>query len=275
MRENTVGVAVPLQFDLVSHYDAMEQLDADVHDDIELSRTESCLALRLIAEPVRSVFLPCFGTGRHIPHLLEAGVQRIVGVDLSPKCVAKAQHLFGHLRGVELQVANLLAWSTFERFDATILLGNSFGDIIDPKLLGQVTAGMLAPLKPGGVFIMDYIGQEYLDRCHENYTAVWTAKLDGSHVHDRRTPRFDAGSSVMTIDVVASDMETNRPIWQGGYQKLVLADDEICGHFNQHGVRMVSAGRATSLNTDYYNSHEGELGMIACSTWWVGHKVCA
>src|SRR3989344_4308206 len=112
------------QFNIAGHYDVMAELDADVHDDALLSRTEVALALRLIGDAPRSVFLACFGTGRHIAALLAAGVKRIVGVDLSPKCVAKARRQWAGDQRVELHVGDLATWRTRERFDVCILLGN-------------------------------------------------------------------------------------------------------------------------------------------------------
>ena len=61
------------QFAVADHYDVMRQLDADVHDDHALSTTEADLALNLIGALPSTVFLPCFGTGRHIHRLLARG----------------------------------------------------------------------------------------------------------------------------------------------------------------------------------------------------------
>ena len=262
------------QFSIADHYDVMVQLDRDVHDDEKLSTTEVDTALRLMSGVPRSVFLPCFGTGRHIQALLTAGVQRIVGVDLSPKCVEKARALCGGDHRVELHVGDLCTWTTTEQFDASILLGYSFGDIINSEIFPKVTQGMVRPLKPGGLFVFDYIGRGYLDRCRRASTTVWQAILDGRPVEDRRTPRYDPETWVMTIDVeaVAREHGADNVLWRGFYQKLILNDYWLDCHFTRAGIALRKAGVATKVNEAYYQGHVGELGMIARSTWWVAHK---
>lgn len=268
--------SAPEQFQISAHYDVMAQLDQDVHDDVPLSQSEAALALRLIGSVPRRVFLPCFGTGRHIPALLAAGVQEIVGVDLSPACVAKAKAAYGQDPRVRLEVGDLLTWpnqGSQDQFDAVILLGNSFGDCIDPETLAALTLAMVRPLRPGGSFLMDYIGQGYLDRCAGNVTSVWDAMLDGQPVKDCRTPSLDASGRVMTIKVVARSSGEEKSVrWSGAYQKRILSESEVATLFTDCGVTLRPVGPATTLNSSYYGSHGGELGMIARSTWWRGIK---
>lgn len=260
------------QFDLVQHYSVMTELDADVHTDEALAQADIDLALRLIGHTPESVFLPCFGTGRHIGPLLDAGVRRIVGVDLSPTCVAKAIDQFGTDQRVQLEVGDLRNWHTRESFQAVIVLGNSFGDIIDPVLLSEVTAGMTAPLCTNGYVVMDYIGTGYLDRCEQSISSEWQAILYGEDVIDRRSPCFNAESRIMTINIEVTNPSTGIRIWKGYYQKLVLTDEEFQRHFRQYGsVVMKSSGISADLN-EYYAGYEGELGMLARSQWWVGRK---
>ncbi len=247
----------------------MAQLDQDVHDDVDLSRTEVSLALRLIGTVPRSVFLPCFGTGRHIPHLLDKGVERIVGVDLSPVCVEKARRQVGDNYRVELHTGDLQSWKTAERFDAVILLGNSFGDIVDRDLLNRVTGGMVAPLREKGVFVMDYIGERYVFRC--GGSTSWESTYDGHKVIDTRTPYYDPLTRVMTINVSATDLESGEELWAGHYQKLILTGEETEEHLLQHGVAITARGLARELNTEYHGW--ANLGMLAESTWWVGQRI--
>lgn len=273
--EVTGGVATPSQFSIADHYDLMEQLDRDVHDDIVLSRTEVLAALRLFtAVTPTSVFLPCFGTGRHIGALLDAGFKRVVGVDLSPKCVEKAQQQWGNDPRVELHVGDLTTWRTDEQFDLVLLLGNSFGDIVDPKVLAKVTEGMISSLKPlTGKFIMDYIGEGYLEVCEKRTIMEWEAQIDGRQVVDMRTPVFDPDSRVMTIHVRAVDVQTGGTVATTYYQKQVLSHAEVVAHFRVKDVSMVPFGLATEFNADYHAGNSSNLGMIARSTWWLGVKL--
>lgn len=265
----------PRQFEISAHYDVMAQLDQDVHDDAPLSESEVALAIRLIGCVPQRVFLPCFGTGRHIPALLAAGVEEIVGVDLSPACVAKARRQFGQDPRVHLEVGNLLTWrNPGEPFDAVILLGNSFGDCIDPELLAALTLAMVRPLRRGGAFLMDYIGEGYLDRCRGGVTSIWDAMLNDEPVKDCRTPELDVTGRVMTIRVVVRSLGAEPIVrWRGAYQKRILSEPEVGALFSASGVPLQSLGQATSLNPSYYGIHDGELGMIACSTWWRGIKI--
>lgn len=274
VRGSTPATGVRKQFDIAEHYDMMAQLDRDVHDDLPLAATETELALTLIGDVPGRMFLPCCGTGRHIPPLRQHGVRRIVGVDLSPRCLAKAQELtwLDHGRALTLVQADLTSWRTAELFDAAMLLGNSFGDITDPTVQAQVTAGMMHPVRAGGVVIFDYIGESFLDRCREGRTSEWDAVLYGRLVKDRRTPRFDPTTHVMTIDVVVTAADDGLELWRGAYEKLILSDDELVRHFAVAGVTLERVGRATELNHTYYGTRIENLGMIAASTWWRGTK---
>lgn len=261
------------QFDIPAHYNVMAELDSDVHDDLALAATEAELVLRLIGDAPRRMFLPCCGTGRHIVPFRQRGAGRIVGVDLSPRCLAKARELaWLDGRTVHLALGDLAVWRTQEQFDAAVCLGNSFGDITDPATLAAVTAGMVHPVRSGGAVVFDYIGENFLDRCREGQTAEWDAVLCGRKAKDRRTPRFDRATRIMTIDVVVTARDDGAELWRGSYQKRVLSDAELVAHFASAGVHLERVGLASELNRDYYGRHEANLGMIARSTWWRGTK---
>lgn len=262
-------ITVP-QFDIAAHYNAMVELDRDVHDNTELASSEVDLVLEILRGVPKTLFLPCFGTGRHIPHFLNAGVQKIVGVDLSPVCVAKAKTLYGDDSRVELIEADLITWQSPIKFDAAILLGNSFADCINPLQLAKLTKAMIAPLKRMSPFVMDYIGQNYLANCRARQLSIWTAQFEGREVLDIRIPRYTNRSKIMTIDVLCVDNKNvSIPVWQGSYQKLVLSNLEVIGLFQNAGVKMQIAGKASELNT-YVASRASSFGMISKANWWLG-----
>ncbi len=263
----TDSAATARQFNIAEHYDTMAQLDADVHTNVELSESEVGLALKLLDYQPRSVFLPCFGTGRHIQALLQAGVQRIVGVDLSPACVAKAQAKFQNDGRVELSVGDLITWDTSERFDAVLLLGNSWGDCVDFDTMLAITRGMTKPLASGRTFVMDYIGQGYADHCKAELAVSWEATYNGQPVLDKRKPKSDG--KIMTIEIEVTPQNGGDVLWHGQYQKLVLSELELQQLFWNCGITLNIAGRATNLN-DYVNTHRESLGMIAASNWYIG-----
>lgn len=256
------------QFDIALHYDRMEQLDRDVHDNVDLSRSEVEVAFKLVGHVPERVFLPCFGTGRHIPHLLERGVKRIVGVDLSPKCVAKAHGLIGDNSRVKLEVGDLREWKTNEQFAAALLLGNSFGDLLNYNELAKFARALLAPLAPDGAFVMDYIGAGYLTKVDKS---IWDATIDGVAVSDERFPTFNPFNRVMTIRVNALAKDSGEVVYSGRYQKKILERWRVKRFFRKIDMRIRPMGIAHELNP-YYQAHGGELGMIAKSTWWIGRK---
>ncbi len=272
MRNEGVAVATLPQFNIASHYDVMAELDRDIHENEALSRSEVEATLQLLGAVPQSLFLPCFGTGRHIRHFLDAGVKRIVGVDLSPKCIAKAACEIGSNPAVELIEADLTTWRTEERFDAAVLLGNSFADCINPNLLRDITQGMVQPLKTGGNFMMDYIGDNYLSRCSKSVTSQWSVQFQGQPAWDYRTPEYNALAKIMTIRIRVEAQETEQLLWQGHYQKLILTPADLEQHFAAASVDLKPVGFAADLQA-YVRHHEKRLGMIGKSIWWTGVKI--
>lgn len=266
------------QFDLRAHYDLMEQLDADVHNNVTLSDAEASTAMNLVrrmsahgAVPHR-VSLPCFGTGRHIPALLRAGVREIYGVDLSEACVAKARREFGGLPGVHLTCGDIRAVEV-PTVDAVILLGNSYGDIIDLHQLRVLTEAMIKPLRRNGAMVMDYIGRNFLGRCLRHQSSTWMAMLHGRPVRDIRTPSFDPHTSVMTIRVVVEDAETGSVVARTAYQKRIQSPLKVSKMFELCGVATMPVGQAHALVPYYRDMDRATLGMIGAADWWLGRRM--
>lgn len=68
------------------HYDSepLMRLEGEIHFDAALSWAEVEAAALVYGRPMAPVaYLPCCGTLRHVPALLERGVERLVAVDLS------------------------------------------------------------------------------------------------------------------------------------------------------------------------------------------------
>lgn len=264
----------PQQFDISSHYDLMGELDRDVHDNRALSTSEAQLAMTLATQrrggrPPKTVFLPCVGTGRHIGPLLDLGVELVVGADLSPACLDKARTAFRRDGRVKLMKADLCRWQPERSFDAVFLLGNSYGDLIELPSLMNFTSNITGAMADDGVFVMDYIGTNDLERAYARQSATWDAVLNGRPVKDKRTPRFDADTGIMTIDVEVTDVDSGKVVATSAYQKRIFDDPSLTNVFetNARGLTLVREGLAHELNP-YYQSHSGELGMIARSAWW-------
>lgn len=274
------------QFAIPAHYDVTAELDRDIHENAELSTQEVELALRLSGTIPQSVFLPCFGTGRHIAALLRNGVQRIVGVDLSSTCAEKAKRSFAHDKRVELYRGDLCTWQTNEKFDAVFLLGNSFGDLIQEDALTEFVKGITMPLMETGTFIMDYIGTNYLDRC-TGTSATWDVTFRDQPAHDTRTARYNVNCQVMTIHIevrgtpvptwgsipVPMPLIQRLLLWSGYYQKRILNKKEIHSLFRCSSVSMVPMGVASTLNPYFQGRDLNLFGMIPRSMWWVGNRI--
>lgn len=266
-------VASP-QFDLRRHYDIMAALDADVHRDAELSEAEASAALTLIGDVPRRTFLPGCGTGRHIRHLLASGVSKILGVDLSERCLAKARDDFGEDRRVALYCEDLRVWRTDESCDALVMLGNSFGDLVDLEETRRMVRQMVAQLKGRAVIIMDYIGTGFLRRCEEQSAGRWPINYQGRACTDTRYPWYDPKKRIMTIEVSLTDNSTGQHLWRGHYQKLVLDEGQVRALWRDCRVRLEPVGLATRIPVlaDHYAARRGDLGMLNASTWWRGVK---
>lgn len=63
------------------------------------------------------------GSGRYARALLEVGVRRVVGVDVSAPMVELARQHTAGLDGAELIVADFASFETAERFDAVLAMG--------------------------------------------------------------------------------------------------------------------------------------------------------
>lgn len=278
MQADTTAAArrpgAPPQFDLRRHYDIMAALDADVHRDAELSAAEARAALTIIGDVPKRMFLPCCGTGRHIRPLLAFGVSKILGVDLSEKCLDKARDDFDQDRRVALYCEDLRAWSADEPCNALIMLGNSFGDLVDLGETRRMVRQMVAQLKGGAAIIMDYIGTGFLRRCEEQSATRWPIRYQGRACTDTRIPWYDPKRRIMTIEVSVTDDLNGQYLWRGHYQKLVLDEGQVRALFRDCGVRIEPVGVATRIPVirDYYASFRGERGMLGVSTWWRGIK---
>ena len=129
----------------------------------------------------------------------------------------------------------------------------------------------MASLPPDGVFVMDYIGTGFLDRCRDKTVGRWDAMLDGRKVLDERIPSYD-GHGVMTIHVVVRDAETGKQVATTHYQKRILDEREVVTFFDGLGVTLTRIGPAHEVNLHYAGQPIVGLGMIGASTWWVGVK---
>lgn len=101
----------------------------------------------------RILDLAC-GQGRHSRTLNALGYS-VVGLDLSPASIAVAMQLSSS--GQTFQVADMRDFELNQSFDAVFNLFTSFGYFNDEHDNARVLASVYRHLKPGGVFVLDYL----------------------------------------------------------------------------------------------------------------------
>lgn len=104
------------------------------------------------------------GTGVMIPFYLEAEVERIVGIDLSPKMIEEAEKKFAGEKRVSFFAADAVGAEFNEPFDAVVVF-NAWPHFIEP--LKAINA-FAKDLKIGGRLVIAHDkGRKQLDRIHE------------------------------------------------------------------------------------------------------------
>jgi len=142
----------------------------------------------------------CCGIGRHSVALAKRGFQ-VVGVDFSPKFLARAQSL-AESQGVRGQVEFVLLDVRKLRelphagFDAVINMFTSFG-YYDEETDRSILRQSLELTRPGGVFVLETLSRDWLIR---NFLPTGVAKYPGLLLLEER--KFDFATS------------RNRSVWR-------------------------------------------------------------
>ena len=142
----------------------------------------------------------CCGIGRHSVALAKRGFQ-VVGVDFSPKFLARAQSL-AEAQGVRDRVEFVLLDVRKLRelphagFDAVINMFTSFG-YYDEETDGSILRQSLELTRPGGLFVLETRSRDWLMR---NFSPAGVVKYPGLLLIDER--KFDFATS------------RNRSVWR-------------------------------------------------------------
>jgi SAM-dependent methyltransferase len=94
------------------------------------------------------------GQGRHSRTLRSLGYT-VVGIDLSPSSIAKANELASE--GERFEVQDMRTFAVTERFDAVFNLFTSFGYFDDHDDNLRVLTQIAAHLHPSGTLVLDYL----------------------------------------------------------------------------------------------------------------------
>lgn len=107
----------------------------------------------------------CCGAGRYLLALREQGFNRLVGLDLSDELLSVATDRLAHTNGhapIPLIQADMRAIPLENHFAAVLSLFTSFGYFqADPDNQAVLEAAH-ASLRPGGVFLLDYLNRDHL-----------------------------------------------------------------------------------------------------------------
>ncbi len=139
--------------------------DADVVHDARITRTEiDLIADTLSISPDDRVLDLCCGQGRHALELARRGFRNVEGLDRSHYLIQKAKDTARN-EGLDVRFkegdARKLPYPP-DRFDAVLILGNSFGyfDTLQDDL--RVLKEVLRVLKPWGKLLIDIAHGDYL-----------------------------------------------------------------------------------------------------------------
>ena len=98
--------------------------------------------------------IPC-GAGRHSITLARLGFSRITGVDQSTVLLAAARHRSYGLTAPPIFLqGDMRTFKTSDRYDAALILGNSFGYFSD-RNNKRVIKNVSRALRPGGQLVLD------------------------------------------------------------------------------------------------------------------------
>lgn len=263
------------------HYDnpTLMSLEGEICFDDELSRAEVDVVLNTFRKftslPVpKEVYVPCAGTLRHIPALIEQGVERVVAVDLSYESLKKGFTRYPGISAVtSIYNTDIRNYPQFldHRVPLVFLMGNSFGDVTNYNGHLEFIEALVKPLDRGGLLVFDYVGDRYCPPEGTVLETEWPDRITNSFgvidVIDRRSRRYRATSNGMGIlDFTCEVIDPNGKaiVPQHTYSKLVVPDNLLKKQFKLFDVKLYTLG-PISLHPSYHSSRikdKDDLGMM-------------
>lgn len=108
------------------------------------------------------------GTGVLVPFYLKLGVERVVGIDLSPKMIREAEKKFGGEKKASFLVGDAVEAQFKEPFDSVVVF-NAWPHFIQPL---KALSAFARDLKPGGTLVIAQDkGRKRLNHIHESGAA--------------------------------------------------------------------------------------------------------
>jgi len=143
-----------------------EYLKLYTHRDLEEARANVEAIVELLAlNPDAPLLDLCCGAGRYLFALREQGFNRLVGLDLSDELLSVAADKFARTNGhapIPLIQADMRAIPMKNHFATVLSLFTSFGYFQADRDNQAVLEAAYASLRPGGVFLLDYLNRDHL-----------------------------------------------------------------------------------------------------------------
>lgn len=150
--------------------------DADVVDDLRITRTEVDLIVRTLdLSPDERILDLCCGQGRHLLELARRKFTNLEGIDRSHYLIQKAKEcskkegLVVRFREGDVRKLPYPA----DNFDVALILGNSFGYFESLKDDLKVLREVLRVLKPWGKLLIDIADGKYLKQNFSRRSWEW------------------------------------------------------------------------------------------------------
>jgi 2-polyprenyl-3-methyl-5-hydroxy-6-metoxy-1,4-benzoquinol methylase len=215
-----------------------EWFDSPLYEKLYANRNEEEAALlaELIASEIPLEDYPVIldlgcGRGRHSLELARRGY-RVTGIDLSENAIEKAQKKAAgqKLANIDFMVRDMRQ-PLLQTFDAIVNLFTTFGYFLEDDENSKVLQGVSMMLKPNGLFMLDYLNREAVER---NLVPEESGTYGG--VHYRITRSID--DQMVFKSIRFSGGELKEPM---EYQERVKLYDrewfEV--HLKQAGMQMV------------------------------------
>ena len=213
--------------------------------------------LNLIDPSMRGPTLDlCCGAGRHLVALRELGMKNLTGLDLSEHLLSVAEL---ELNGADNENVELIQgdmrYIPRKNFYKNIFsLFTSFGYFDSDIENISVINGVYSALKPGGVFLMDYLNRNYIIK---NLIADNVVQGDGYTVHNTRWITDD-GKRVEKKIVFEMNtgerQEFNESVRMYSENEMI----EMCENAGFVGIKMLGG-----LNKEPLNSNASRMIITA------------
>lgn len=171
------------------------------------------------------------GTGRHSLLFAKANYQ-VTGIDISKDCLKIAKKTpHSNLQYLHGDMSKLSKFQN--QFDIVTNLFTSFGYFATEKENERVLKGMIACLKPGGIFALNAINRDYLMSIYQ--PARWS---EDRNIMTIEASRFDPKTKYNETQLVLLDKKTGQG--QNYYHRIRLySKSEMVALFKKVGLRRI------------------------------------